>query len=372
MKKVLITGVEGFIGRNLYLALTRDQDAQIFPYDVGFEPQQLEEALDEVDLVYHLAGVNRPITNEEFFSGNVGFTSELVGRLKAKRRKPTIVFSSTIQAELDNPYGRSKQAAEEALIQYGKETGARVIIYRLPNVFGKWSRPNYNSAVATFCYNLSRKLPIIVSDEARELSLVYIDDVVHTMAAVLGDLENEARGVEFPEITPTYQITLGKLVELITSFGQNRETLFVPNFANKLVRKLYATYLSFIDSNSLSYPLERKEDQRGWLVEVIKAPDFGQIFVSGSHPGVIRGNHFHDTKVEKFIVVRGEAIIKLRKIDEDDPVIYPVSGGSPVVVDIPPGYTHSIENVGQEELVVLFWANEVFEPERPDTYWCEV
>jgi len=413
---LLITGANGFIGKNLVAWLAQQPDVTLFQFDVQNTRAELDAWLAQADFIFHLAGVNRPQTEAEFTTGNVDLTAQICARLVELGRAIPFVLSSSIQAELDNPYGISKRQAEEVIKRYAEQTGARVIIYRLPNVFGKWCRPNYNSVVATFCYNLAHDLPITISDPARELSLVYIDDVVEAFVAEIRDQKSEVRGqraevrgwwseisgqrsvvsgqrsvVTYRNVAPVYHITLGQLAETIRAFRQMRQSLIVPDLSDAFTRKLYGTFVSYFDADNLGYALEQKRDARGALAEFIKSPHVGQIFISRTKPGITRGNHYHHTKAEKFMVIEGEAIIRLRQIrgqrseDRDqrleisgqrteggdqkaDIIEYRVRGEDFRVVDIPPGYTHSIENVGQGELITLFWSSEVLDPQRLDTY----
>jgi UDP-2-acetamido-2,6-beta-L-arabino-hexul-4-ose reductase len=325
----------------------------------------LANALETADFIFHLAGINRPKDEREFQTGNADFTVQICDRLLKLNRAVPLVMSSSVQALLDNPYGVSKRKAEEAVAAYSRHSGARAAIYRLKNVFGKWCRPNYNSVVATFCHNIAHDLPIAISDPNREIELVYIDDVIRYF---LRDLAaTDKNGLQYVEIEPAYKINLGGLAELIRSFRQMRGSLHIPDFSNELARKLYGTYLSYLAPDNFAYNLEQKSDARGCLAEFAKSHPFGQIFVSRTHPGVTRGNHYHDTKTEKFLVVAGEALIRFRHVLNGGIIEYRVKGEDLRVVDIPPGYTHSIENVGSGELVTLFWAAEVFDPSRLDT-----
>jgi UDP-2-acetamido-2,6-beta-L-arabino-hexul-4-ose reductase len=369
--KVLVTGSDGFIGKNLLEALSHLDNLEIYKYDVNDSEETLEKYLQEADVIYHLAGVNRPETEEEFEKGNVNFTHSIVNSLQKHNKTPIIMMTSSIQAEIGNPYGRSKKKAEDILIDYSKSSGAEIFIYRLPNVFGKWSRPNYNSVVATFCYNISHGLDITISDSDKVLELVYIDDVVKCFVDLL-TTEKFEKGQYFYNINRIFKITLGELARKIHQFKGIKETSIIPDYSDLLTKYLYATYLSFLDKNDFSYVVERMTDNRGWLSELIKSNQSGQIFVSSSHPGIIRGNHYHNTKTEKFIVIKGTAIIRFRHIMSKEIIEYKVSGDKIEIVDIPPGYTHSIENIGDDELIVLFWADELFDPENPDTYRCEV
>lgn len=367
MKTVLITGAAGFVGKNLVAALKRRDDVRLILFDVNTEPVVLDAGLAEADLIYHLAGVNRPKDESEFVTGNTGLTEQMLARLADMGRTPTFVLSSSVQAELDNPYGKSKKAAEDAVLKFNKETGAPVCIYRLPGVFGKWSRPNYNTVVATFCHNIARGLEIIVNDPSRKMELVYIDDVIAAYLQHLDGAPDPAR--QRYSVGRTFRVTLGELADRIRRLHSIRETLTVPDLSDDLMKCLHATYLSFLPEDDFGYPVKLNTDNRGWLFELIKSEHFGQIFVSKTLPGITRGNHYHDTKVEKFCVIRGQGVIRFRRIDSDRILEYPVDDRAIRVVDIPPGYTHSIENNGEGEMICLFWANQIFAHERPDTYF---
>ncbi len=368
-RKVVVTGSKGFIGRNLMEALNRYPEVEVQGFDIDNSFEDLANALVEADVVFHLAGINRPERVEEYEEGNHLFTKKLCNILEEANKTPLVVFSSSIQVELDNPYGKSKLRAEEALRDWSKRTDAGVEIFRLKNVFGKWCRPNYNSVVATFCHNIARGLPISISDTAKEIELVYIDDVI---SAFVDCLEKPPQGDEYKDVSPSFCITLGELANQIKMFKDIRQSLLLPDFSNPFTKRLYATYLSYLKENDFSYQLEIREDARGQLAEFLKQAHFGQIFISRTKPGIIRGNHYHHTKVEKFLVVEGNAVIRFRKIDGTDIIEYRVSGKDFKVVDIPPGYTHNIENVGQGELITLFWADEVFDPKDSDTYRLDV
>ena len=341
MKKVLVTGSNGFIGKNLIEGLQRLEDVEIRMFDVNDDIGALAEHLRDADIVFHLAGVNRPERTVEFETGNTGLTRVIVDMLEKAKRNIPIVLSSSIQATLDNPYGVSKKNAENILIESNKKSDAKVYIYRFPNVFGKWCRPNYNSVVATFCHNISHGLDITLSDVDKEIELVYIDDVVDGFLGILSD-ENAHRDKYYYKINRTFRISLGELAEKIYQISDMRKSLVVPDLSDDFMKCLYATYLSYPDKDDFSYKLDLKTDQRGSLTELIKSESFGQIFLSTSHKDVIRGNHYHNTKVEKFCVLKGEAVIKFRHILEDEVLSYHVSGDNLEVVDIPPGYTHSI------------------------------
>ncbi len=350
-------------------ALGRNQNVRAIGYDLGVSDSELEAALAQADIIFHLAGVNRPQNVDEFKQGNTGFTEQICTRLEAMKRTPLVVMSSSIQAELDNPYGVSKRMAEEALMSWAERTGASAVIFRLKNVFGKWCRPNYNSVTATFCHNIAHGLPVSISDPSRELELVYIDDVVE---AFLKTMEEQPTGGEFRGVERSFKVTLGELAAKIRSFRESRTTLRLPPMDDAFTRCLYATYLSYLDGPDFAYGLEIKTDNRGCLAEFMKSAQFGQIFVSRTKPGITRGNHYHHTKTEKFMVVEGEAVIRFRHILNGGIIEHKVSGRDFRVVDIPPGYTHSIENVGATEMIVLFWASEIFDPTIPDTYFKNV
>ena len=371
MKTALITGADGFMGKNLRVGIGRIPGARVIPFVRSDSEARLAESLAQADVVYHLAGVNRPKDVTEFVDVNAGLTRILARASAALDRKPLIVFASSIQAELDNPYGSSKKQAEEILAEYAGKHGGRVAVYRLPNVFGKWCRPNYNSVVATFCYNIIHGLDIHVSDPKREIELVYIDDVVAEFAGHLDGLD-AFQGVRFLDVPRAFRVTLGNLADRLRELNGMRESLVVPNLEDDFMKCLHATFLSYLDRDSFASPLDVKTDNRGQLAELIKSRQFGQVFVSSTRPGVVRGNHYHDSKVEKFCVLKGEAVIRFRHVLNGEVLSYPVSGDSFQVVDIPPGYTHSIENTGGDEMIVLFWANQVFDPDKPDTYSLDV
>lgn len=366
MRTVLVTGARGFVGRNVCAALRRLETVRLLEYDLGMPSFDLREAVNRSEVIFHLAGVNRPKREEEFKIGNAGTTEEISSMLRLSGRTPKIILSSSIQAELDNAYGLSKRAAEELLRRFADETGAECVVYRFMNLFGKWCRPNYNSVTATFCYNIAHALPIQINDPVRELELTYIDDVVDAMVA---EIQPVAPGFRFgPQLAST-RLTLRQLAEKIQTFGAIRAKLHFPDFSNPFDRALYATYLSYLEEDQFGYNLEKKSDQRGSLAEFLKSPAIGQIFISRTRPGVTRGDHFHHTKAEKFFVVQGEAIIRFRHIEGDHVLEYHVRGEDFRVLDIPPGYTHSIQNVGHDEVVTLFWSSQMLDPEHPDTYF---
>ncbi len=367
--KVLITGALGFIGTNLRIRLSREPDIQILTFDINNQTGDLVTSLIQADLVVHLAGVNRPKDIDDFYTGNLGLTEIIAQTLEEKGKEIPIIFASSIQAELNNDYGKSKRAAEERLQEYSQKTGARVRVFRFANVFGKWCRPNYNSAIATFCYNIAHELPITINNPSAVLKLLYIDDAV---SALERELYVSEPGFAFAKASPVYETTVGEVANLIREFHEARRKNVVLDFSDEFLKKLNTTYLSYIDVDSLSSKVEFKSDGRGWLFEFLKSKHFGQIFVSTTKPGKKRGNHYHDTKVEKFCLIKGKATICLRKVDDSNVLVYEVNDKDIRIVDIPPGYTHSIENTGKQDCIVLFWANELFDQAHPDTYFAEV
>ncbi len=375
--KILVTGAGGFIGKNLIKRLENKGYDDILRCVRESTDGDLARYCKDADFVFHLAGVNRPKSDEEFVTGNTGFTKKLIAGLEASGNKCPVIMSSSTQAELDNPYGISKREAEEAVYEYRQRTGAEVLIYRMPNVFGKWSKPNYNSAVATFCHNIARDLPITVNDPEHEMKLVYIDDLVsefiEDMQIMLEGGTVFGSGDRFTSMRcPVYETSLGNVAEIIQSFPEMRESLEIPKLVDPFISKLYSTYLSFLPEDGFAYKLNMKKDDRGSFTEFIRTPDRGQVSVNISHPGIVKGQHWHDSKNEKFLVVRGKGLIRFRRIGDDKITEYHVTGDELTVVDIPTGYTHCIINEGEEDMVTVMWANEAFNPEQPDTYREEV
>lgn len=368
--KILVTGASGFIGKNLIAQLKTLNNTKIFEYDINSDPSLLEEYCREANFVFHLAGVNRPKEQSEFMEGNFGFTTTLLETLKKHANPCPVMISSSTQSELDNEYGKSKKAGEDLLHSYALETGAKILIYRFPNVFGKWCRPNYNSAVATFCHNITHGLPITVNDPTVKMNLIYIDDLVAELLKALKG--NEARIGNLCVVPVVYNMTLGEIVEIIYSFNKMREELSIPNMSDEFTKKLYSTYLSYLPVDKFSYDLKMNVDHRGSFTEFIRTPDRGQVSVNISKPGVTKGNHWHHTKNEKFLVVSGTGVIRFRKLDSEKIIEYFVSGEKLEVVDIPIGYTHNIENLGEVDMVTIMWVNEPFDPINPDTYLLEV
>lgn len=365
--KVLVTGAEGFIGKNLISWLERRSDVTVLPFDMSTPAEAFEEYCKECDFVYNLAGVNRPERDEEFMEGNFGFVTTLVETLKRHKNACSVMSASSIQAVLDNPYGRSKKAGEDMLLAYGRETGAAVYIYRFPNVFGKWCRPNYNSVVATFCHNIAHGLPIQVNNRNTLMSLVYIDDVAEELLSALeGRPHMDEGGYCF--VPTVHEATLGEIADLLHGFRESRKNLMVPDMTpGSFEKKLYSTYLSYLPEDGFSYPLIMHQDVRGSFTEILRSADRGQVSVNISKPGIVRGSHWHHTKNEKFVVVSGSGVIRFRRYDEDEVTEYPVSGERLEVVDIPTGYIHEIVNTGMTDMVTLMWCNECYDPGRPDT-----
>ena len=368
--KILVTGAKGFIGKNLIAELKNQKYKDIYEYDMDSTLEELDNYSKDCEFVFHLAGINRPKDQKEFIEGNYGFTSILLENLKKYQNKSPIMLASSIQALLDNPYGISKKAGEDLLFSYGKETNTKVLVYRFPNVFGKWCRPNYNSAVATFSYNIANDLPITINDRNVVMNLIYIDDLVKELINALIGREN--RKDEFCYVEPVHTVKLGEIVDLLYSFKESRNNRFIPSTLDPFTKKLYANYLSYLPTDQLSYDLKMNIDHRGSFTEFLKTPDRGQVSINISKPGIVKGNHWHHTKNEKFLVVSGIGVIRFRKIDEQNIIEYRVSGDKLQVLDIPPGYTHNIENLGNTDMVTVMWANETFDPEKPDTFFVEV
>ena len=387
--KILITGAKGFVGRNLCAALEEIRvghdrrpdheiaDLTVYAYDVDNTLEELDSFCKDCDFVLNLAGVNRPKDPAEFMAGNFGFASTLLDTLKKHGNTCPVMISSSVQASLTgryagSPYGESKKAGEDLFFAYGKEVGAEVLVYRFPNVFGKWCRPNYNSAIATFCHNTANGLPIQVNDPTVEMDVVYIDDVVEELIqAVRGHANKQADG--YCAVPVHHETTLGFIADTILSFPKLREELAVPQLDDPLTKKLYATWLSYLPKENFIYDLKMNCDARGSFTEIIRTADRGQFSVNISKPGITKGNHWHHTKNEKFVVVSGHGLIQLRKIGSEEIVEFEVSGEKIQVVEMIPGYTHNIINLSEtEDLVTFMWANEPFDPARPDTFFLEV
>ncbi|MCX6327617.1 MAG: NAD-dependent epimerase/dehydratase family protein [Bacteroidia bacterium] len=370
MKKVLITGSNGFIGRNLLFNLKYTDGSEVFEFDIEQDRNYLKKVLKDVDFVFHLAGVNRTGKVDDFNIHNTELTQFIVDYLIECKNLVPLVLASSTQVEFDNDYGKSKREAETHILRY-RDNGGEGYIYRLTNVFGKWCRPNYNSVVATFCYNIANGKEITISDRNKELQLNHVDDIVADFKILLSG-QNQRSSTDILSVNPTYKVTLGEIADLIKSFKAMSGTVMIPDINNDFLRKLQSTYLSYIPLKDAVYSLNKQTDERGYLFELIKSKSLGQIFVSKTRPGITRGNHFHHLKNEKFCVIEGTAIIKLRHLISNETYDYFVNGKEPVVVNILPGYAHSVTNIGKDELITLFWANEPFDKERPDTYFEKV
>lgn len=363
--KVLITGVRGFIGKNLLQHLVERKDIEIVEFTREHTLDQLPAMLQGVGCVFHLAGVNRPQDPAEFQVGNAGLTQALADAIQRAGQPVSVLYTSSTQAGLDNPYGASKNAAEQILLDLSKNTNVSVHLFRLPNVFGKWARPNYNSAVATFCHNIATGLPINIHDPAAAVTLVYVDDVIDHFIKVM---DGRLQGNPYVEVAPQYVTTVGQLSDLIHAFRGSRDSLVTENVGTGLVRALYATYVSYLRPEQFTYQVPKHEDPRGRFVEMLKTPEAGQFSYFTAHPGVTRGGHYHHTKTEKFLVIKGRANFRFRHIQTGDFYEKQTSGEQPEIVETVPGWTHDITNIGPDELVVMLWANEIFDREHPDTY----
>jgi len=372
--KVLITGARGFVGKNLQLHLAERKDVQVvcFTRDDGVD--QLPALLQGVDFVFHLAGVNRPQDPQEFATGNAELTQSLSRAVcavaEATGKKVPVVYTSSTQAGFDNPYGRSKRGAEETLQAAARSHGIPVHLFRLPNVFGKWCRPNYNSAVATFCHNIARGLPIQVNDPAAAVTLVYVDDVIERFVQLMDGADAATDAAGFATVAPQYTTTVGELARQIQSFKDSRNTLMTDRVGTGLVRALYSTYVSYLPPESFAYPVQQHGDARGVFVEMLKTPDAGQFSFFTAHPGITRGGHYHHSKTEKFLVIKGQARFKFRHMQTGETHELVTAGDKSEIVETVPGWTHDITNIGTEEMVVMLWANEVFDRARPDTFAC--
>ena len=369
--RVLITGADGFIGKNMRVRLGELANFEVVQFTRASGADNLPALLDGIDAVVHLAGVNRPRHVSEFVEGNTELTASLCAALLAGSRPVPVLFASSTQAAADNDYGRSKREAEASLNDYAERSGAAVCIYRLPNVFGKWSRPNYNSAVATFCHNIARGLPITINDPAAPVTLVYVDDVIDEFIDALRNVE-AGQAATACRVPVEYRTTVGELAAQIQAFHDSRDSLVTERVGTGLVRALYSTYVSFLPPASFSYPVFSHDDPRGRFVEMLKTPDAGQFSFFTAHPGITRGGHYHHSKTEKFLVIKGSARFRFREIETDERHELFTSGESPEIVETVPGWTHDVSNVGDDEMIVMLWANEVFDRGRPDTITSEV
>lgn len=368
--KVLLTGAKGFIGKNLSLHL-QQKGHEVLSFDKENSDEDLKTYLSQADFIVHLAGINRPLKEEEFFDGNVNFTAKLLDYLKASGRKIPLFFSSSTQAEKDNPYGRSKAMAESQIFAFLKQNGNPVYVYRLYNVYGKWCRPSYNSVIATWCYNISRNIPIQINPSAGKIDFVYIDDVCREIVSLIeGEISPSCKDIHHVE--PHDSVTLDEVARLLLSFTESRENFLVPEIDTPFKKKLHATYLSYLPENEFDYPLNSHKDRRGSFTEILKTAKEGQFSVNVINPGVTKGNHYHHTKNEKFVVLSGTCLARFRKLGSEEVLSYTLNGEEMRVLDIPVGYTHSIQNIGSEQAIVFMWASESFDPNNPDTYPCNV
>jgi UDP-2-acetamido-2,6-beta-L-arabino-hexul-4-ose reductase len=372
MKNVLITGSEGFIGRNLRQHLSERADIQLMLFDREQHISELSSMVGEADVIFHLAGINRPKDPSEFVSGNVELTSELLSliesQINAKNHKIPLVLTSSIQASVDNAYGNSKRNAEELVFEFSERTDCEVFVFRLPNVFGKWCRPNYNSAVATFCHNIARDMTIQINDPNASLHLIYIDDLVSHFIRILDGLSCERDSFGFVKLETIYSTTVGEVASMIESFKQSRATMITERVGVGLMRALHATYLSYLPKESFSYAVPRHGDARGLFVEMLKTKDSGQFSFFTAHPGITRGGHYHHSKTEKFLVIKGSAKFKFEHVMSGETHEIITDGTQSQIVETVPGWSHDITNIGQDELIVMLWANEIFDRDNPDTY----
>jgi len=366
---ILVTGANGFIGKNIIERLARIEDIIIKKFDRKSSIEELSNYINDIDFIFHLAGVNRPENKEEFYSGNSDLTKQIIDTLKTNGKCIPIVYSSSTQAKSDNDYGQSKLMSENHLTEYSKQNNVPVYIYRLPGIFGKWSKANYNSVISTWCYNIARNKEIQINNRDVILELVYIDDVVETFVSHV----NDKSFISDCKVNTVYKKSLGEIADLLYFFKENRKTLLIPDVGSEFQRALYATYLSYLSTDNFSYELKGYSDERGTFYEILKTLNSGQFSISTTKPGdIIRGNHYHNTKNEKFLVVKGRAIIQLRDINSAEIIEYNVSDKKMEIVEMIPGYTHNIKNISNEEMILLIWANEVYNQNKPDTYFLEV
>ena len=367
--KILVTGSKGFIGSNLVCHL-KEANHEVFEYDIDSSDELLCRFVADANWIVHLAGINRPLSADEFGKGNVDFSKKLLGVMQDTGSKAPIVFSSSTQAVMDNLYGVSKKQAEDLLFDFSRKSGHPVYVFRLYNAFGKWCRPNYNSVVATFCHNVANGLPIQINESAPAIDFVHIDDICDSFLKIINGDGKGSVDILYPE--PHYKKTLHEIADLLSLFKTSRDNHMVPEISDPFAKKLYSTYLSYLPENEFSYLLDMHKDFRGSFTEILKTEGYGQVSVNVSKPGITKGNHYHHTKNEKYLVVHGECVIKFRKIGTDKVISYHVSDKKMEVVDIPCGYTHNITNVGKDDSVTIMWANELYDSNNPDTYYCPV
>jgi UDP-2-acetamido-2,6-beta-L-arabino-hexul-4-ose reductase len=371
---VLVTGANGFIGKNLILSLRDLEHINVVTFTREDSYEDLPAKLESVDWVFHLAGTNRPQCEDDFYTGNAVLTEMIAKAIRATGRVIHLVFTSSIQAEVENAYGFSKRSAENALLQLKKDVGNEVYIYRLPNVFGKWARPNYNSVVATFCHNLVRDIPVKINDPSAIIRLVYIDDVVSSFLALLsgGDLRSSHKNTFSVNVEPEYSLTVGDLAQQIERFKASRISMITEPVGTGLVRSLYSTYVSYLPTNCFNYSVQQHEDERGMFVEMLKTPNAGQFSFFTAYPGVTRGGHFHHSKTEKFLVIKGDACFRFRHMLTGEYYELHTSGEQSEIVETVPGWSHDVTNVGNDDLICMLWANEIFDRDNPDTFGCPI
>lgn len=372
--RVLVTGANGFIGKNLLLHLLEQGGIDVLPFTREHSVDDLPALLEGVEWVFHLAGINRPQNPEEFVTGNTGLTEELCAVIRASGRQVPVAYASSIQAEHNNDYGSSKRAAEKALLMLHQDTGNPVYIYRLPNVFGKWARPNYNSAVATFCHNVARDLPIQINDPSAVIRLVYVDDLVDSLMALLAGVVSISTRLDnaYIEVAPEYRISVGELADQLNRFKATRDNLITEPVGTGLVRALYSTYVSYLPPERFTYPVQQHADARGVFVEMLKTPDAGQFSFFTARPGITRGGHYHHSKTEKFLVIKGKACFRFRHMLTGEFYELHTSGEQSEIVETVPGWTHDVTNEGDDELICMLWANEIFDRDKPDTFACSL
>ena len=361
---ILVTGSNGFIAKNLIQFLSEKPEVEVLKFNRNSTPAELEQSVLAADWIVHLAGINRPLNEQEFIEGNITLTQKIADILKQAKKQTPVILSSSIQAERDNAYGQSKLGGEQVLLELNQQQGNPVYICRLANVFGKWSRPNYNSAVATFCHNVANDLPIEIHNADAVIRLVYIDDVVESFWNIIKGNDEEQNFY----IEPEYQITVGELAKQIQTFKDSRQTMITEKVGEGLTRALYSTYLSFLQPKQFDYTVPKHGDERGVFVEMLKTKDSGQFSYFTAYPGITRGGHYHHTKTEKFLVIKGKALFKFKNLVTDEFYQLETRGDNPTIVETVPGWTHDITNIGDEEMIVMLWANEIFDREKPDTY----
>ncbi|PJZ45497.1 NAD-dependent epimerase/dehydratase family protein [Leptospira brenneri] len=368
--KILITGSEGFIGKNLHIYFAEKKENKLLLTNRKTTSDELKLNIQSADLIIHLAGVNRPLNKEDFFEGNTNTTKEIVETLMQSNKSTPVVYASSTQAEIDNPYGRSKKEAEDLLLNYSKKAKAAVYIYRLPNVFGKFAKPNYNSVVATFCYNISRSLPIEIHDSSKKINLVFVEDFCKEIDGLVSKVPGV--GIQYPKLNSEYSVSLHELANKLYQYKEVRSTLSIPAVGNSFERALYSTFISYYPIEDCQYSIPEYKDPRGRFVEMLKTESSGQFSFFTAPPGITRGGHYHNTKTEKFLIIQGKALFRFQHYFTKEYCEITVNGSDPKIVDTIPGWTHDITNIGENELIVMLWANEVFDRNLPDTFSAEI